>query len=366
MLSYALKALAARKAQATVIVIGFALSFATVIFSYAVASNFQIASSQALSFVVRDSALWMMPQGAPVIDPGTQSLVQDGFLDPALIRDILSDSQIEPRLIAVEHRAVSGLRVTVYRDSAFKGTATVSRGLIDALPDKDAAIDNVILREATVSDALPGRSLVLPAHNNELRSRWTWVLLDREDTAGWAREFSSDHDLALVDTLAGSAGRSERAKIVLLTTTLSRFDPFSFETKFAALQLNAVTSSLLGWLARIVFLFGAVLVITSSRISVAERRAEVAALTILGYQADFTILLLIENAVLLLISLPIALVIGLTLSFHVLPLGNLASSFAASAGLTIFFLPIVLIVAALWSGQYIASKSEISLVRSDF
>lgn len=360
MLFYTLRALSAHPGRALSIVTGFALAFSAVLFAYAIAAGIQRSSASALAYIVSDQSVWITAPGGPRIDPATRALVQDETLSREVESGIRAASSGPVRSIEAKRGVFRGERVTVYWDSAAGAGVSMSSQLADRLRARHGE-DTAPARSALrVREDLPGLSIVRPF---ETGRQATWILASPTDTNVWARQTATKLHLTLRDSAAGKFERAGQGSIFLLKGSLSRFDPFSFQTKFSAFQVNSATATLLGWLARAVFLFGAVLVVSSARIGIAERRAEIAALTVLGYQPELTLLVLLENTLLLLVAMPIAFLLAGIMAAQVFPIDAIVANLASAGGLTLFFIPVVLVAATLWAGQYVAGQSEVELVR---
>ncbi|HTU12188.1 MAG TPA: ABC transporter permease [Allosphingosinicella sp.] len=261
----------------------------------------------------------------------------------------------------------AGRPITVYWDGRRRSHegAAISTSLASAVGSRPfpESLSVVPPTPLQVRDDLPGQTIVLPYEwlRGSANEGPTWIV-GRVSTRD-AREAAANERLTIRDNLAKERVPHDNGTIFLLNSSLSRFDPFSFQTKFGALQLNGVTSSLLGWVSRLVFLLGGAFAISSLMMSVEERRPEIAALAALGYEPEFTQMALIEASFLFITSIIIGLTAAAALSVFVLHPRELVASLAAGLGLSAFFTIFVLVVATLLMGQSVAKRSVVSLMR---
>jgi hypothetical protein len=152
--------------------------------------------------------------------------------------------------------------------------------------------------------------------------------------------------------------------ILLLSASLSRFDPFSFETKFSSLSVSSTMSSILGWTSKIIFLIGLLLSVTSSLIGIRERRSEIEVFIVWGMRTEFTLLLLAESVV----SVSVAFVSGTLLAIvslaWLLPHKAWLQVLGASVGMGCLYTFILVLVAPLIAAHQVATTSSSILLRS--
>lgn len=349
------------------VALGLGLSYAAILFTYALAANVQISSNAALDYVVGDASIWVTGPSMPAIDRETRGLTQASHIRPDVAARLLRRARGSLAPISVERFSWGGTPLTVYWDGRREAAlgAAISRDLSEAVgaAPPPTAIAGVWSAPAEVRRELPGLTLVLPyawrSGAPDLGPTW----LVGSPPSAWGREAAAAEGFSLRDDLSSSGLGTGVGTVFLLKSSLSRFDPFSFGTKFSALQLSGIASSLLGWLARLIFVLGGVFAISSLMMSVEERRPEIAALAALGYEPEFTQMVLIEATLLFLASIPIGFAVAGALSMLALPAGEVGASLGAGFGLTIFFTVFVLVVGTLLTGQSVARRPVVELVR---
>lgn len=374
MLRYALLTIRRSKIRVLLTTGGLGIAFGAVVFAYAVAAEIQSLSSLALDYVIRDATIWIAPSPGPRLDPGAQALAEREALPPEIVEALVRRSQGRLKRLTVGIVDVAGHPTVLYadeREQHDRDGVAISPALASILPNPTNQVNLGIrsIRIDETREALAGFTIVAPYKlgTDLLQSptKVTWLVGNVPEPKQWAFDVRKSFSVAVTDSaaLGQPAGEEKKIIIYLLEGSLSRFDPFTFRTKFSAFMLHTSMSTIFGWTARAVFLFGVILVVTSLSISVRERRAEVAVFTALGLQPEMTLLLFAETLLLLALVVPVGACIAAAMAIGFLPRHDLASSLLASLALTVFFLPVTLVVAGLWAGQVIAGRSDVDLVR---
>ncbi len=373
MLQYALLTIYRSRLRVLLTSAGLGIAFGAVVFAYAIAAEIQSLSGVALDYVIRGSTIWVAPSPGPNVDPESQALAQHETLPPDIVEALVTRSQGRLWRLTVGIVEVAGHRVVLYsddREQRGKNGVAISPALTSILLRQTSQINvgNQSVRVDETREGLPGFSIVAPYQlgTNLLQSatKVTWLLGNVPEPKQWAFETRKSFPVAVTDSAAlGEPPSNEKTVIYLLQGSLSRFDPFTFGTKFSAFMLHTSMSTIFGWTARAVFLFGVILVVTSMSISVRERRAEVAVFSALGLLPEMTLLLFIETLLLLILVIPIGACVGAVMAVAYLPKYDVGSSLVASLALTVFFLPVTSIIAALWAGQTIAGRKDVDLIR---
>src|SRR5438270_2207181 len=96
-------------------VLGLSMALCSVFIAYAIAAWVDSASSRALTFVIRDGALWVVPKEGVRLDRKLQAIMSPGHLDVEAIRVALAT---EPtaivRRMAVGRATLNGVPVVLY------------------------------------------------------------------------------------------------------------------------------------------------------------------------------------------------------------------------------------------------------------
>lgn len=355
---------------------GLAVAFSAIVFAYAIASSIEVISTRALEFVIRGANVWISQGNGPYLSRASQALVSSSAIPPSAVSFLTAEARGSLSRVAVGVTEIKSEKVAVYadeRDTSLHDGVAISPALA-LLIDRgrnEVSIGDEGFQILEVRDTLPGYSIVASYDWGSrclLKSpgRVDWLVGKVESPKRWLEGVSKKFSLQVRDTAILADGTQRNGLIAYLVEgSISRFDPFSFRTKFSAYVLHNSMATIFGWVARLVLIFGGILVITSLGMSVRERRAEIAVFAVLGMQAEVTILFLIEALLLLLIAVPLGTVIAALAVSVLMPGSSFEPNLISGLFLSLFFLPVAVIVAGLWGGQKIAQCHEVNLVRGD-
>lgn len=348
-------------------VLGLAASLCAVFFAYGISGWVEARSSSALASVLGEATVWVVAGQAPHLDPETGVIVPGAPLTDAP-RDALRALPEGHRLqrVAVGRFAVAGRAVILYADER-----ETTDGLIVApdlwLPTSGATLSlggRTLPLRARRASLPPGVALTSYAlgrtlPTGSLTEAWLVGRIDRPVV--WGREAARVPGVALRDVPQDVPGAV--AVVHPLEGSLSRFDPFSFRTKFSALTLGASMGSVFGLLARVVFLLGLGLAGASAGIGVQERRAELAVFAVNGLQSGVTLLFLIEAIVVSLLAGLLGALAALLLLRACLPAVTEGAVFGHMLGIGAAYIPLLVVVSTLIPAQIVAVRHPGALAR---
>jgi hypothetical protein len=273
--------------------------------------------------------------------------------------------------VAVGITEMDGRTVVLYATDANDGTSLlVSTQIWRSLGEKRAVTVGGIATTVVGVDArLPANAvsgsfdLWVPAIDSSRRANWLLVVTDRPRLVSDALARMIGASVTDSPNDIVSKANTRGVSVFLLNASLSRFDPFSFRTKFSSLVLNAAMSTIFGWVARFVFLAGIVLAITSALIGVRERRDEIGLLAALGLQAGVTTLLLFESVIICGLSFILGSIVAMIVLAGVLPQAQWLTVMGPSLVMGSTYLIVLLVLTPLVAAQQVAARSAAELVR---
>lgn len=325
----------------SITLLGAGLSVSGILLAYGLAFSVSESSTAVLRLLFAADNIWIS-SGPIGLDPETGSPVAPGTISQSSI-DQLTKEGFHVRRVRQERFQNHGVVSVVYCDdgiaSGERPTARAGTPSVRFLPFHDC---DELGQPGKVTWAFVRAAAPVTV------SRTIASALDASVTDEPSQLFASTPDTLLVTPLGGG---------------LARFSPFSFSTKFSSLLVANNLSSIFGVTARLVFLLGILLSVSSALIGVDERRAEVATLSLLGLQGDLTMLFLIESALLQ----SGALLVGYALLFAMLqvllPDGSSAAT-VSTIGVSVAYFFLMLALPALAAGQRVGSQQAADLVRN--
>jgi hypothetical protein len=354
---------------------GLSMSIAAIVFAYGIAGWVDVLSSRALTYLLSGASVWVVPAESVAIDRETGLIVAKGVLSERTIRTL---SSVDPtvRLKRVEAAAVvfSGVKAVAYGDEHVGESEGVRVSpdlwqLVEGRPGL-APVGGSIAQIVGENRALPPRAIQMSlTRYHRLIGRTTgasWLIADPRDPVRWAANagahpfvFVTDNP-ALVHSPLGT-----EAIVYLVHGSLSRFDPFSFRTKFSAVTINAGMSTLFGYTARAVLFLGLVLAITSAVISVRERREEVVLFSVSGLSSSFVVLLGIEACIIQSVAFLLGAAIGAAILQIVLAGAYRSEIVVQAFAFVVIYMPGLIVLTTVVPGQIIAGRRPMDSVRRD-
>ena len=180
----------------------------------------------------------------------------------------------------------------------------------------------------------------------------------------WARGLAETSDIRITNVpVLEQVHADPKATAYLIEGNVARFDPFSFRTKFSALVINSSMSTLFGIVARLIFLLGIAVAVTSASIGLQERRDEIAIFAVTGFEANVILLFLAEACVTQILCFVLGGLIGLLMVY--LAIQNKMSAGIAGQALAfgVVYMPTLIVLTALIPSQSVANRRAVELVR---
>jgi hypothetical protein len=350
---------------------GVSIAIAAIVFAYGITGWLEILSSKSLESIVTGSTIWVVPPGSVRIDRDTGLVIANGSLTEHVIRALRDvDATVVLTRVIAAPVLVNGVKCVVYGAENVPATV-VSPDLwkvIGARPGSAAVGGHRVFISAE-DRALPNRSLQMPLATARTDLRLTvpasWVLADAADPVRWSMQAAKMQHLIVTDNPATRSHGDAVAIVYLVRSRLSRFDPFTFRTKFSALTLNSGMSTLFGDVARAVLFLGALLATASAMVAIKERREEVAIFSVTGLVSSFVVLLGIEAVLVQLISFAIGSVVALTLLRVTLASSYRPEIVAQAVAFAAIYVPAVIVITTLFPGQVVASLRPMETVRRE-
>ena len=353
---------------------GLSLALASVFVAYGVAAWVDQTSSKALSFVIRGGSLWIIPAEGVRLEPTLGAIVSLGKL-PSNVGGIVTaaDRAAVVRRIAVGKVRINDMPAVLYATDAQLGSSIlVSTEMWQSMGRKSI---NVTLQGR--SALVVGSDVTLPASAisgsfeiwaNSIDETLTpsWILVESARPRLVAEALSTKLGAHITDSpndIIQADATPRPLTAFLLNASLSRFDPFSFRTKFSSLMLSATMSTVFGWVARLVFLVGLGLSITSTVIGVQEKRHEVSLFAALGHQTGFTTLLLAESVIVSALSFAVGSMAATLALSRLVPYQVLGGIIGPSLVMGSTYAILLVIISPLVAAQQVASRRAIDLVR---
>jgi hypothetical protein len=319
------------------------------------------------------SSIWVVPARTVRIDRDTGLIVADGRVSESTISKLTDlDPAVSLKRMDVAAVRLGGVKVVAYGDARIIGNdgIRVSPDLWRGVGEHPARArindKNIVI--AGVNHALPPRAVQMSL--TEIRrltgvtSGASWLFADPSDPKQWATRAAALHVNVTSDPSSVSTAESD-AVVYLLQGSFSRFDPFTFRTKFSAVTLNAGMSTLFGYVARAVLLLGVALAIMSAVIGVRERREEVALFSVTGLISSFVLLLGTEACILQVLAFSCGGVIA-TAILRIVLAGEFRPEIIVQAlAFVAIYMPALIVATTIVPGQTIAATTPMEAIRRD-
>ncbi len=368
MFGYAFSSFKARWRRNLSLALGLSASLAAVIFSYALSYNLDLSTGDALRYVIDDQSIWIVASGGVRLDPQAKALSSGAALSSQVLQQINADSDSLWQQIAASRELIGDVSAIVYVDSRSGpgSSASPSKGLRARLRDVEmVVVGGQTYRLGPVADDLPGVSIRLPWPGPEASRtvHANWVVGSPLNPIAWAKTFAKETGFLVTDTFDPAQEADGRGHIYLLKASLSRFSPFTFQTRSSAAQLSTANSRLLGLLSIGVFGVGVWFTIASALLAVTERANEIAVLASLGLEAEFTVIMLLEAAAVTISAIPLGVLIAAALLLLSASYVQMIEGLLGALPATLFFIPVSLSSSALLAAQRVASQRTLPLIR---
>ncbi len=373
MLWYFVSYFRAQRVRTFLTVSGLSLALAAVFIAYGVTGWVDATSSKALSFVIDRASLWVVSAEGIHLDRKLDAIISAGKLSHGVADSIRNtDPTAVLQQVAVGVVRMNGTIVVLYATDDSNGTSLLASPEIWRSLGSGSSSVVVEGRSAIIAGSdprLPARaikgSFAAWASVIHPGSESSWLLIRTERPRLVANAIAQTLHARITDSPDAMTSEPDRRELTvfLLNASLSRFDPFSFRTKFSSLVVNAVMSTIFGWAARCIFLVGLLLAITSSLIGVREKRHEIGLFAALGLQSGVTLLLLFEVAVISAFAVVLGSIIGMVALACTLPKGLWLTVAGPSFVMVSIYATLLLILTPLIAAQEVASRRTAELVR---
>ena len=381
---YAWRSIRRHRDKSIFTIIGLSLAIASMVFVYTMAVAFQSDVHDILRYEIgANTDVWIVPKQGFHFDGQHRVILVNGTLGQDLFEKL--STAIDPKTGAKAVHATAQL-VSIADEA---GGTFVVMGSSD-LPGDGAIISSkaaqklgikkgdslsfrgVTMRVEEVVEApiplLIKMPLVLAQKLMGESGRVSWIAIDAPNPRALVLYFRDRFGLiASSDPIMKNL---EAAPFVtgiayLMSGGFYRFDVYGFDFKFSQLLLTQVVSTAFGSLAKITLGLGFILVVSTSIITLEERRKEMGILTSIGVITDIIYEFLAETVILFAISLGIGTGIGIVALYLVLPqLASLRNVFEALIVIAMFFPPMI-VFGALVPANTVLNKKPAQLMRSD-
>lgn len=348
--------------------LGLAASFAAVFFAYGVSGWADAQSSRALAAVAGDANVWVVAGQMPELDPATGTVQPRAALPAQTVDALLAlGGQAALQRGAAVRVKLGDKPAVLYADEREHGAGlAVASDLWRAFGGHptNASIGARTVFVASERASLPAGVAVAPFEVGEsLESPLptAWLTSRQPRPREWCRRAGELPGLAVRDALGDVPGA--RGVALLLDGSLSRFDPFSFRTKFSALTLEASMGTVFGLAARAVFLLGVGLAVSSAVMSLWERGPELAVFAVNGLQSSVTVLLLLEALLVNGLATVAGGVIAAVLLGACLPSLAEPAILGHALGIGIAYVVVLVVITTLVPAQLVAARHPGRLVR---
>jgi len=369
LLGYTWRYLSRNIARTTLIVSGLSSAVAAIVFAYGIAGWVEVLSAKSLESIVAGSTLWVVPSRAISIDHDTGLIVTDDFLSEALIQRLSSiDSGTRLRRVVVLRGSLSADRIVIYF-ADWEKRIVVSSDLWKAHGSRPgpAVIAGRHVFIAAEDRTLPQKAVRMPLVAARTTFKVTapasWLVANPADPIAWSVRASAIRGVVVTDNPAIRPSKDSIAIVYLTRSHLSRFDPFTFVTKFSALTLNSRMSTLFGSVARVVLILGFALAISSAMLEISERREEVAILSVTGLTSNLVTLFGVEAAIIQTLSFAIGSIVGIVLLRFAVTTSYQPQILVQALAFALTYVPALVVSTTLLPAQAIASGKPLDALR---
>jgi putative ABC transport system permease protein len=365
----ALDSLLRQRERTAFTLVGLALAIATVVLVYAISLRFEGNSTDALAYLTGSHNLWVLPVAGVNTANASQFPQAVGRMSNAAVADLRATSGVSAVVPAISAQWTSaGTTLAIYGTGS--GTSgqlvlgTQSAGALHASVGSSVTLDGAEFTVAEVDPSLPP-TLIQMSFADAAKvtgdASPSWLVADvasARDFAQTATRFTVTSDPAVATGRAGDLGLA-----YALTGQLSRFDVFSFKTKFGAAVLNKTTGTIFGLVARITLILGFLLAVSSALLTIEERRVEFGILAAVGITDDVLYLFLMESAVIFVTGFLLGAVLGGAAYAALLPALFDAQALIKAFLIVSTYIPAMLVLGALIPLNRLLQQTPLELLR---
>jgi ABC-type antimicrobial peptide transport system permease subunit len=353
--------------------VGVSMSLASVFFAYGLAAWVDARSSKALAYAIDDASLWLTPPGGLRLDRRFGAILPTGQIPTAIVNEVRGEPGVRKiRRVAVQAITLNGVPAILFAtDGILSNTVTASPEIWTTIQSRPTTV-TILGKQTQIADVDPNLpdgclsgAFDLWAPSSGTGQQVGYLQVYADDPKAIANSLGSKFHATVSDS-PGNIGGSVvdgQLMVYLLQGSFSRFDPFSFQTKYSSLILYGTLSTIFGWTARGVFFIGFALSISSALMGVQERRREIALFGALGQQSSLTTLFILEASVMIAFAFIVGALVS-TLLLYVLQFLQTPTPIIG-AGIVMCAIHAVLLalVTPLIAAQRVASRKAADLVR---
>lgn len=363
LLRFAIANLRRRPERFALSTLGIALAVTAVIVVRTIAAGYASVGSSALSDVLREDPLWVVPAAGVRFDPDLDTLLPRGSVpEPAV-----PPGWTAHRQVAGVWSAPGGPVALVGRSDQPAGTAVLSPAAADRLGL--AAGDRLQLGGSGLTVTVSGSGIraVVPVA----------VAVPVVGQSGWWTVTPSAPDAARRDLgrlLAATSGfpatsdpgRVPDGKQPLVYDTVGGGSSLAtFAQQYSALFASKVTGSTLGLVSVVGLVLGFVIAVSSFLAAVQERRREFGIMSSIGLADEVLYFFLVESGLVFLVAYLGGALAALAAVTLVVPDLTTLSAWAQAAGTVAAYLPAMAIVGALVPVHRLLQQRPVALLRDE-
>lgn len=381
-LRYAFRTVKRHGDKSVLTVIGLSLAIASMILVYTVGISFQSDLSSVYHHeVAGNSDVWLTPRNGFYIDLASRAIFANGTLSQDLFTQasaLIANGTL-PQGTKVEGVIVDRIRqgsneVILYGSTSVPtGAAVLSPGAASLLGIKDKqsftfrGIGLVASVETSPIPIIVKTNLATAQRILNATGSLSWLTFKSPLPRGVVTFYSRTMGFVPSDDPKVNAvgGDSKVPGIAyLLTGVLLRGEVTTFDTRFSSLLVSQVLGSAFGGLGQVTLFLGFVLTVSSSILTLEERRKEMGILASIGIVTDIIYEFLAEFVIIFAISVVAGLVIGVTLDYYLLPQIFSVEKLVGAIEIISGFIPPMILFGALIPTDIILNKRPVLLMRS--
>jgi len=351
--------------------VALAAAVAAITVTYSIAAWAERNSRAGLVFAIRDAKAWLVPASGIAIDQDTGFFLTQGVLSQEIVDAARSAPGVKwDTVVAGKILLPSGSRYLItFGDlsscqfaannlSDARATEELLQRLQPATGSAPCRIqsDSTLPAMAIVGSAAEVRALL------GVPSGASWMLLAKGSTQTVLEDGGFRPRFRL--TSVPGSDVSSLPQFVPIDKSVSRFDPFSFKTKFASLMIHRTLSTLLGSFARVVFALSLFFAASNALAGLKSRQAEIGLLAAYGFNSEIVRVFLLDSLLVQGGGYVVGSFAGALVVRVVLPAGQGWTASYDGVAIAFTYLPILVVLSALIPTQIIANRRPISLVRA--
>ena len=364
-------------------ILGLSLAISSMVFVYTMGIYFQSDISSVYHFeVAQNNNIWVTPEKGFYINLTSRAIFANGTLPQSLLQEMntLSDNGTFPAQTRVEGVVVGQIEVgqtdlVVYGSSSSpNGVAFLSTQAASTLNVRNGqsfTFHGLTFTASVGSSPIPRIIMIDLASAQEilnLRGSLSWLTLKSPLPRAIVTFLSSKLGFVPSDdpSMKHLSQTSTAPGIVyFLTGVLVRGEVLTFDTKFSSLLVSQVVTSAFGSLGQITLILGFVLIVSTSILTLEERRKEMGVLASIGVITDIIYEFLAEFVIIFAIAMAIGVSLGAALDYFLIPqlfsLQKLVGGLEVIAG----FFPPMIIFGALIPSNVVLTKRPVQLMRAE-